>query len=84
MSKVKYASINKLKTFKTAFGEICDVFSSNYFEIVPKIKEEKQIQNNEVHIKPSPMVQQSEESYVTLDEFIRLIQTSNSIIIIQE
>ena len=73
MSKVKKASINKLKTFKTAFGENCDVFSNNSFEIIPRIKEDKIFEKNEPQI---PTVnQQNGAKFVTLEQLLRLVQT---------
>ena len=73
---MKEASINKLKTFKTAFGENCDVFSNSSYEVVPRIKEDKLFEKNEPQI---PNVnQQNGENFVNLEQITRLILKFNS------
>ena len=69
MSKVKLASIDKLKTFKTAFGENCDVFSNNNFEVVPRLKEEKIFEKVEPQM--TGVNQQNGENFVSLEQLIR-------------
>ena len=71
MSKVKKASINKLKTFKTAFGENCDVFSNNSYEVVPKIKEDRMLQKNYTQL--ADVGQKNKEVAVTLEQLIALV-----------
>ena len=65
VSEVKKAVINKLKVFKNAFGESCDVFSKRSFEVVPKIKEDKQFQKNHFQFVDNP--------FVTLSQLIQLV-----------
>ena len=75
MSKVKKASIKKLKSFKTAFGENCDVFSNNSFEIVPRIKEDNILKRNKSNM--TDVFQQNEGFFLALKQFIKLVKALN-------
>ena len=68
---MKKASINILKTFKNAFGENCDVFSNNSFEVVPKLKEDKIFKKSEPQI--TSVSQQNEQIIETLEQLIELV-----------
>ena len=67
--EVKKAVINKLKTFKNAFGENCDVFSKSSFEVVPKIKEDKQFQSSHLQFADNSL----DNPFVTLSQLIQLV-----------
>ena len=69
MSEVKKAIINKLKTFKNAFGESCDIFSISTFEVLPKIKEDRQFQRKHLQFTDNSL----DNLFVTLSQLIQLV-----------
>ena len=68
---MKEASINKLKTFKTAFGENCDVFSNSSYEVVPRNKEDKLFEKNYTQF--ADVGQKTKEIAITLEQLIALV-----------
>jgi len=70
LSKVKQASIKKLKTFKNAFGESCDIFSKKSFEAVPRIKEDQNFQRANLETRRSQTNLNDENNFETLEHLI--------------